>query len=108
MERSPSKKIIYLSRGHEIPRILSNPKFISAVTRARHLSPSGARYVVPKDPPKTFALPIVLSDVIICTLRSCPNFKLEEHPYSFVHNCLPSIIAATLYLEMVYPFRILL
>lgn len=39
MEHSPSKQIMYVSSSsHEILRILSNHKFIPAVTRARHLS----------------------------------------------------------------------
>ena len=78
MERSHSRKMIYVSRGHEIPRILWNPKFIPAVTRARHLSLSGARYVFTKDLPKTLALSIVLLDVMFvrCGVVS-PLSKLQ-------------------------------
>ena len=85
--------MIYVSWGHEILRILSNPKFFFRGHKSPPPVLSWATCVVPKDPPKTFALSIVLLDVMfvrrgvvspLCKLQAggtplfvCPKLLIE-------------------------------
>ena len=94
IEQSPSWETNLFSASQEIPRILWNSNFITAITSARHLSLSHS--LGPRLSVWTFRNMICFYCEELLAPRSTP--KLEDHPFLAIRECLFNIFAATFHI----------
>jgi hypothetical protein len=107
MNQSPSWEANRFSAGQEIPAFCEIRRFITAYTRALHLSLSWVSSIqLLRSYQSISPGPRVSVWILRNTIRFYgeellarrPTTKLEDHPFSAVRDCLSNIFAATLHI----------
>jgi hypothetical protein len=103
MEQSPSWEANRSSASQEIPPFYGTRRFITALTRARHLSLSWAISKLYQRISLGPRLCQMIRNLVIFygeeLLVPRPNPKLEDHPLSAVRDCLFNVFTATLHIS---------